>query len=80
MGRKPLPEEERIRRRRETNRKSFSKYRASGNAVQRQVALTKSDSEKLQQILDSFSLSFPQFIRAIISDELKVIREEHYED
>lgn len=74
MGRKPLPEEERIRRRRETNQKSFSKYKASGNAVQKRVVLTKFDSDKLQQILDSFSLSFPQFIRAIISGELKVIR------
>lgn len=74
MGRKPLPEEERIRRRRETKTRYQTKYKSTGNAVQRQVVLTKSDSDKLQQILDSFSLSFPQFIRAIISGELKVIR------
>ena len=74
MGRKPLSEEERIRRRRETKTQYQAKYISAGNAVQKRVVLTKSDSDKLQQILDSFSLSFPQFIRAIISGELKVIR------
>lgn len=74
MGRKPLPEEERILRKRESNQKRKAKYRSSGGSIQKSISLTKSDSEKLQQILDSFSLSFPQFIRAIINGELKVIR------
>lgn len=74
MGRKPLSEEERIRRRRESNQKRHAKYRSSGNGTTKTISLTKDDNEHLQQILDSFSLSFPQFIRAIISGELKVIR------
>lgn len=74
MGRKPLPEEERILRKRESNRIRFQRYSAKGNAVTKSIKLTKDDNEHLQQILDSFSLSFPQFIRAIISGELKVIR------
>ena len=74
MGRKPLSEEERIRRRRITKAQTQAKYRSAGNGTTKTISLTKDDNEHLQQILDSFSLSFPQFIRAIISGELKVIR------
>lgn len=65
-------DEEILAMKREKNRIKRAKARANGVEKTYTVTLTKENTDKLQEILESHSLSFPQFIREIACGKIKL--------
>lgn len=65
-------EEEIVKIKRQKNKERHAMARANGLEKNYSLVLTKDYSDRLKKILETYSLTFPQFIRNIIDGKITI--------